>query len=413
MAAGTAGPALILVFALNGLIALVVGCCYAELSAMMPRAGGAYIWGKPGLGPFLGFYAGWMSRFAQSIACSLYATAFGSFAVTLFHSATGHAVGSWLSSTIAVTALICFLCVNYRGAGQTGRVEIVVTGFKIAVLLVVVAFGLGTIAAKAEPTAPFTPFMPEGVVGLWVAMGLVFIAFEGYEVIVQTAEEVEDPGKTIPLAILVSICVAVVIYVLIAVVMLGAVTAPPGEEVYRYLGKLGELGLMEAAGQFVPGGKTILLIAGLASTASALNATVYGSSRIAFAMGRGGDLPAPLGRVHPTHETPHIAIAVTGCVMIIVTLALPIRDIAAAADIMFLLVFAMVCATVIRLRSRWPDRERPFRAPLSPWLPGLGIAAGVLLSVGLIHLSPAAWITAGIWLTLGLGGGIRGGWTQS
>ena len=93
--------------------------------------------------------------------------------------------------------------------------------------------------------------------------------------------------------------------------------------------------------------------------------------------------------------------------MILVTLVLPIRDIAAAADIMFLLVFAMVCATVIRLRSRWPDRERPFRAPLSPWLPGLGIAAGVLLSVGLVHLSPAAWITAGIWLTLGLGVGIH------
>lgn len=151
----------------------------------------------------------------------------GSFAATLFHSATGHAVGSWFSSTSAVTALLSFLCVNYRGAGQTGRVEIVFTGFKIAVLLVVVAFGLGAITAKAEPAVSFTPFLPEGVVGLWVAMGLVFIAFEGYEVIVQTAEEVENPKKTIPQAILISICVAIVIYVLIAVVMLGAVTAPP------------------------------------------------------------------------------------------------------------------------------------------------------------------------------------------
>jgi len=262
------------------------------------------------------------------------------------------------------------------GAGQTGRAEIVVTGFKIAALLVVVAFGLGAIAAKAEPTAPFTPFMPEGVLGLGVAMGQV----------------------------------AVAIYVMIAVVMRGAVTAPPGEEVHRYLGKLGELGFMEAAGQFVPAGKAVLLIAGLASTASALNATVYGSSRIAFAMGRGDALPTPLGRVHPTRKTPHIASAATGCVMILVTLVLPIRDIAAAADIMFFLVFAMVCATLIRLRSRWPDRERPFRAALAPWLPGLGLAAGVLLSVGLIHLSPAAWPAAGIWLIFGVGVGAKGGW---
>lgn len=170
---------------------------------------------------------------------------------------------------------------------------------------------------------------------------------------------------------------------------------------------------MEAAGQLVPAGKIILLIAGLASTASALNATVYGSSRIAFAIGRGGYLPTPLGRVHPIHETPHIAIAATGIVMILVTLALHIRDIAAAADIMFLLVFTMVCMTLIRLRKLWPDRERPFRAPLSPWLPGIGIAAGILLSIGLIHLSLAAWITAGIWLTPGLGVGIRGRWARS
>lgn len=214
--------------------------------------------------------------------------------------------------------------------------------------------------------------MPEGVVGLWVAMGLVFIAFEGYEVIVQTAEEVENPEKTIPQAILISICVAILIYLLIAVMILGAVTAPPGGEVYQYLGRIGELGPMEAAGQFVPTGKIILLIAGLASTASALNTTVYGSSRVAFAMGRGGDLPKLLGRVHPVYKTPHIAIAATGIVMMFVTLALPIRDITPAADIIFLLVFAMVCMALILLRSRWPDRERPFRVPLSPWLPGIG-----------------------------------------
>lgn len=403
MAAGIAGPGLILAFALNGLIALIVGSCYAELAAMMPRTGGAYVWAKPGLGPIAGFFAGWMSWFAQAIACSLYATAFGSFAVNLFLSLTGNALGSWYASAIAIAALVSFLWLNYRGAGDTGRVEIVVTGLKIAVLLVVIAFGFVAMAGTPEPMGPFTPFLPEGGLGLLGAMGLTFIAFEGYEIIVQTAEEVDRPAKTIPRAILISIFVAVWIYILIAVVMLGAVSAPPGQSVYQFLGELGELGLMEAAGQFVPGGKVILLVAGLASTASALNATVYGSTRIAFAMGRGGDLPVPLGRVHPVHRTPYISIAVSGGIMILVTLILPIRDIAAAADIMFLLVFVMVCATLIRLRSRWPDRERPFRVWLSPWLPGSAIVAALILSVGLLELSRAAWIMAGIWLALGLG----------
>jgi APA family basic amino acid/polyamine antiporter len=403
MAAGTAGPALILAFSLNGLIALIVGACYAELSTMMPRAGGAYVYAKPGLGPFLGFYAGWMSWFAQTIACSLYATAFGSFAITLFHSLTGRALGDGVATTIAVSALLAFSWLNYTSAEGTGRLEIVVTSLKIAVLLIVVAFGFFAIAGKPEPIAAFTPFFPEGGLGLLGAMGLTFIAFEGYEIIVQTAEEVERPSQTIPRAILISILIAVTLYILVAIVLLGAVTAPAGQSVYQYLGQLGELGLMEAAGQFVSGGKVVLLIAGLASTASALNATAYGSSRIALAMGRGGDLPTRLAGVHPKHRTPHVAIAVTCCVMIAVTLVLPIRDIAAATDIMFLLVFAMVCATVIRLRILWPDRDRPFRVPGSPWLPGIGILAGLLLSIGLIELSVLAWITAGGWLTLGGG----------
>jgi amino acid transporter len=233
-------------------------------------------------------------------------------------------------------------------------------------------------------------------------MGLTFIAFEGYEIIVQTAEEVEQPGRVIPRAILASILIAVTIYVLIAVVMLGAVTAPSGQSVYQYLGDLGELGLMEAAGQFVPSGRSLLLIAGLASTASALNATVYGSTRIAYAMGRDGDLPSLLGRIEVIHRTPHFAILASGGLMIAVTLGLPIRDIAAAADAMFLLVFSMVCATLIRLRYRWRDLERPFRVPLVPWIPLLGAAAGLTLCVGLAHLSTVAWEVAGAWLLIGL-----------
>jgi len=401
MAAGTAGPALILAFALNGLIALIVGSCYAELSGMMPQAGGAYIFAKPGLGPTAGFFAGWMSWFAQTIACSLYATAFGSFAITLFHSITGTMAADGVAAMISVAALVSFSALNYRSAGEAGQIEIFVTGLKIAVLLVIVAFGLGTLLGREDPVAAFTPFMPEGGLGLLGAMGLTFIAFEGYEIIVQTAEEVERPARTIPLAIFASIFIAVTLYILVAIVLLGAVTPPPGMSTHQFLGRLGELGLMEAAGQFVSGGKVILLIAGLASTASALNATTYGSSRIALAMGRGGDLPHLLARVHPIHRTPHIAIAVTWCIMIFVTLALPIRDIAAATDIMFLLVFVMVCSTVIRLRSAWPDRERSFRVPLSPWLPGIGIASGLLLSIGLIELSTRAWITALCWLGLG------------
>jgi amino acid transporter len=401
MAAGEAGPALTLAFALNGAVALIVGGCYAELSTMIPKAGGAYVWAKPGLGASFGFLAGWMSSFAQLVACSLYASAFGSFAVTLINELVGRQLPSSFKLVMSVGLLGIILWVNFRGAGKMGRLEVLITGLKVAILLVVIAFGLRIVLGSSDPASSFEPFFPTGLSGLLAAMGITFVAFEGYEIIVQSSEEVKAPGKAIPRSVFLSIAIAVTIYVLIAIVMLGATRSPDGQPVYRFLGSLKELGLMQAAGQFVPYGKILLLIAGMASTASALIATVYGSSRIAFAMGRDGDLPSALGRIHDRRKTPHFAIASTGLLMIAMTVAVPIEDIAASTNIMFLLVFVMVCATVIRLHQRWPDRERPFRVPLSPWLPALAIVVGLTLSVWLLWVSVVAWVVALSWLLIG------------
>jgi len=401
MAAGEAGPALILAFALNGVIALIVGACYAELCTMMPKAGGAYIWVKSGLGLLPGFFAGWMSLFAHLIACSLYAAAFGSFAQTLLSNMSGYQPSSILEPVISVGLLLSLLWINFRGAGSTGKLEILITGLQTAILLLIIAFGLNIVLGSDHNIAAFTPFFPEGLGGLLSAMGITFVAFEGYEIIVQSAEEVKKPGTAIPRAIFLSIIVALTIYILIAIVSLGAVKAPEGQKVYAYLGRLKELGLMKAAGQFVPHGENILLFTGLVSTASALNATIYSSSRVAFAMGRDDDLPSALGRTNSSTHTPYIAIAATGILMIIITIVLPIEDIAASTNIMFLLLFIIVCATVVRLRRLWPDRERLFRVPLSPWLPAMAIIAALVLSVWLLQISWLAWMVALSWLMLG------------
>jgi APA family basic amino acid/polyamine antiporter len=404
MGAGEAGPALILAFALNGVIALIVGACYAELVAMLPRDGGVYVWAKPAFGPLLGFSAGWLSWFAHAIACALYATAFGSFAVELINTLAGYATATNMHWRVfmSIGLLVGLLWVNYKGASDTGRLEIVVTALKIAILLLMIGAGFMTMADNPEPVSAYQPFMPQGWSGLLGAMGLTFVAFEGYEVIVQTAEETTEPSRTIPNAIMLSIAVAVTIYLLMAVVLFGGIIVPDGSPVYKFLGTLGEIGIMEAAGQFMPYGKEILLVAGLASTASALNATIYGSTRIAYALGRDGDLPKRFARVHPKHRTPHQAILITGVIMLVATLTLPIKDIAAAADITFLLVFVLVCASVIRLRKLWPDRERPFRVALVPLLPAIGILAGLVLSLGLIRISLLAWVISAAWLALGL-----------
>jgi len=403
-AAGQAGPAVILALALNGVIALIVGAHYAELSAAMPRAGGPYYWLKESFGPGWGFLAGWLSWFANVCACALYALAFGSFLADLTRVAVGVSAldAAQLATPFAIGITLVFLWVNVRGVRDAGWTETALTGLKVSILVVFVAFGLGAVWGRADLAAAYTPFLPEHAASLFGAMGLIFIAFEGYEIITRSAEEVRQPEKTIPRAIFLSIGVSVTLYVAIAFVLFGGIATPTGESVSTYLGRLGELGMAEAAGQLMPYVRVALLVAGLASTASALNATVYAAARISFAMGRGGELPGELARLHPRHLTPHWATWVTGALIVIMVLTLPVHEVGASASLMFLLVFVLVCASVAWLRRTEPELPRPFRAPGVPYLSWVGVGSGVGLAVALLDLTPVAWATAGCWLVLGL-----------
>ncbi len=404
LAAGHAGPGLILAFGLNGIIAVIIGAAYAELGSCFPEAGGGYLWVKQGMSDVFGFLSGWMSWFAHAVACSLYALGFGAFSSELIRMGFGHLPLShhWTSALIGVMAAALFTYVNFRGSSETGLVGNVVTSIKIFILLVLAGFGLFKIFGNPMPFDPYQPFLPEGIRGVFVAMGLTFIAFEGYEIIAQSGEEVKDPAHNIPRAIFLSIVIAVVIYLLIAFVVLGALTPPAGVPIYKYLGTLGELGMAEAAGQFMPYGKVILLLAGLASTMSALNATVYSSSRVSFAMGRDGNLPPVFGKIHPITHTPHYAVFISGALIMLMAVTLPIEDVAASADIMFLLLFMMVCYSLITLRTRRPDLDRQFVVPLFPYWPWAGIVICLALSLTLFELSPIAWYTTLAWIGAGL-----------
>lgn len=405
-AAGQAGPAITVAFLLNALIALIVGAAYAELGSAMPRAGGAYEWVRVGLSPVLGFGTGWISWFGHAVACSLYAKGFGSFTsallITLVGSQEIPLEQGLLENLLAVGVVLLFLLINFMGSRETGLAENIVTSLKVFILLGLIAFGLSAMLGEPEPLAPFSPFLAGGYLGVGVAMGLTFIAFEGYEIIAQSGEEVEDPGRNLPRAIFISILVAAVLYVLVAFVLIGGLKPPGGEASYAYLGGLGELGIVEAAGQLMPYGRPVLLLAGMASTMSALNATVYSSSRVAFAMGRDGNLPEVFSRLHPRNRVPHVALGISGAVILAMALLLPIKDVAASADIMFLLLFVLVNYTVVSMRKTRPELERPFRMPFSPVLPGVGILAGVGLAVTLLDLSPVAWGSALVWFALGL-----------
>lgn len=435
-AAGLAGPALILAFALNGFVALFTAVSYAELGAAFPEAGGGYLWVKEALVDPNGFYAGWMSWFAHAVACSLYAVTFGVFLTEFLVYGGVLAEGfqffgfigrSLLDKILAVLMISLFAYINYRGAEETGKAGVIVTFIKVAILGVFVAFGiLATIQTPNWPAKFFSSprFAPNGVVGILGAMGFTYIAFEGYEIIVQSGEEVVNPGKNVPKAVFYSLAIVVPIYILVAFAAIGGIETvpdlaeqagvPAGTPTWELLGNLGELGIIEAAGQFVPYGIPLLLVAGLTATMSALNATVYSSSRVSFAMGRDRALPGIFSKIHSEKRTPHWAIFLSAVLIALMAVALPIESVAASADIMFILLFVQVNWTVIKMRKTHPDLPRTYEVPYMPWPPLIGIVLQFMLTPFLlsalgmeIGLGPdshgfIALVTTAIWMGLGL-----------
>jgi amino acid transporter/nucleotide-binding universal stress UspA family protein len=411
IAAGVAGPAILLAFLLNGIVTTFTALSYAELGSSFPAAGGGYPWVKEGMGGTQGFIAGWMAWMASSTACALYGLGFGRFAVEIWTIAGLPTFGltegqMTLAFMILIVSLFSFI--NYRGASETGAVGSVVTIAKVVILLVFVGFGLYAMIQRPDSLEVFKENpLPNGLGGVFLAMALTFIAFEGYEIIAQSGEEVINPSRNIPRAIFISIAIVVVIYVLVAFVAIGAVTQTDGLPVWEYLAREKEVAIVRAAEEFMPAGGMLILISGLASTMSALNATIYSSSRVSFAMGRDHNLPAVFGRIHERLYTPYWAIFLSAALIISMGLLLPIEEVAAAANIMFLLMFAQVNIALMTLRRRRPELKRSFRVPGFPWPPVIGVITNVALAlflaytIGRVGLLAIAWIVVGILLYWG------------
>ncbi|RMG48651.1 MAG: amino acid permease [Acidobacteria bacterium] len=405
IAAGTAGPALILAFALNSVVTALTAMVYAELGSAIPEAGGGYLWVKEGLPAWNAFMAGWMSWFAHAVAGSLYALGFGSYVELVlqdWHLTVPGLPADALHKLLAVAVALAFVAINFKGVSETGKVGNLITVGKILILAVFIASGLVAISQHPNYLTKFTPFAPRGLTGVLMAMGLTFIAFEGYEIIVQAGEEVKEPKRNIPKAIFFSLAIVTPLYILVAFTAIGAVNPDSGEPTWQWLGDHAELGLAEAARQFMPLGTTLLLIGGLLSTMSALNATTFSSTRVSFAMGRDRNLPDVFARIHPRTRTPYSALLLSGALIIFMAVAIPIQDVAAAADVMFLLLFLQVNIAVITIRKKYGDKlDYGYLIPFHPILPAVNIGLILFLALFMFHFSALAWFFVLGWMMSG------------
>src|SRR5579885_1520711 len=401
-----AGPSLLIAFALSGLISFFTALTYAELGSAFPEAGGGYRWVKEGLPRPNAFISGWIAWFAHMIAGSMYAVSFGSFFGSLLQSVgvSSHYGGIPLQIIIGGAVVIIFTYVNYRGVSLTGKVGNVLTFTQLAIIVSFIVAGIFAWGfVNHNWSVNFQNIVPKGFGGMMLGLGITYIAFEGYEIIVQTGEEVKNPKKNIPKAVFITLGIVTAIYIVFTFSFLvGLDPSKLGSEAWRFIGDNQELGIPKAAQFLLPFGTIIAFAGGMVSTVAGLSATTFSSSRVSFAMGRQYNLPYIFSSVHSRYHTPHFAIIVSGFVMLVMAVWLPIEQLAIAAGVMFLFLFTQVNWAGIQIRRLYGHKlDYGFKIPFFPLMPMIGIFAKAGLAIFLLIYNPLSWLIAIVWILIG------------
>ncbi|CAN5919473.1 amino acid permease [soil metagenome] len=386
LAVGAAGPAAPLAYLLAGLIVLPAALSKAELSTAMPQSGGTYLFIDRALGPLVGTVAGFGVWFSLVFKAAFALVGLGAYLQILVAAP---------ARPVAIVAAGALILLNIAGTKQSGRLQTVVVTGVLAVLVVLVIYGLPSV----DPAA-FQPLLPTGADGLLAASGLVFVSYAGVTKVASIAEEIKDPGRTIPRGILSSIALMMVLYTVIVTVVVGVV---PVDELRTTLTPIA-LVAQRVAG---PVGEWVIALTAVLALLSMANAGLLTSSRYPFAMSRDSLLPSGLERVHPRFGTPAAAIGLTGTVLVALVAFVPVIDLAKLASAFQILVFTLVNVALIIFRSSHMRWYRPeFRSPVYPWMQIAGIVGGLVLltQMGSVSVVGAVLIVvAGVTLYLAYG----------
>ena len=353
-----AGPAVIVAYALAGLLVVPAALSKSEMATAMPEAGGTYIYIERGMGPLLGTIAGVGTWFSLSFKGALALVGGVPYLLLLVE----------LPMTQVALALAAVLIlVNIVGAKQTGRLQ-------VAIVVIMLA-ALGWFAAGSAPSvqsANYANFFGSGVGGILAATGLVFVSYAGVTKVASVAEEVEDPGRNIPLGIIGSLVFTTLLYVGIVAVLVGV--TDPGSVA-------GSLTPVAVAAEATLGqaGVVAVILAAILALISTANAGILSSSRYPFAMSRDQLAPPSLSEVSDRFGTPLNAITLTGGVLLVLIAFVPILDIAKLASAFQIMVFALINVAVVAFREGSAEYEPEFTSPLYPWLQIFGAVSGLLL----------------------------------
>ncbi len=410
-----AGPAIVIAFVLAGLASLFAALSYAELGSMVPISGSAYTYAYATLGQLVAWIIGWdlileygvsAAPVAQQFSASFQEALrhFGLVVPAWAHDAHYATNGAWwafdplhshydIIGALFVLLISVLLSLGIRETATSNNAFVIV---KIAALVVFVIAGLSLF----HP-ANLVPFAPQGWGhiafgasgnGIIPAAALVFFTYIGFDSATTTAEECVNPQTDVPNGVLGSLAVGTIIYCVVAIVLVGIV---PWREVDQTAALSAAIAPLH--NPFVDWTITIGVLAGTTSVALT---SLLGQTRIFYSMARDRMLPPFVATLHPRLKTPALMTMITGVVVALLTLIVPLDALLELVNIGTFSAFIIVCGGVIYLRRARPDLERPFRSPFVPLFPILGITLSIFLSS--IGLGPFTWLRFFVWLIIGL-----------
>jgi APA family basic amino acid/polyamine antiporter len=392
----TAGPAVLISFLVAGVASAAAALAYAEFAGMVPVAGSAYTYGYVVLGELVGWFIGWDLLLEYTAIVAVVAIGISGYFSFLLED-VGITLPKWMlgapgtgdGHVVDLFAMVLCLFIAYlltQGIKAAARFETAVVGLKIALVLLVIVVGVFHVKS-----GNYTPFFPFGVSGAFTGAATVFFAVFGYDAMSTAAEESIDARRHLPRAIIYSLAVSMVLYVLACLVLTGMQHYTEIDPESGFSSAFASVGLSGLA--------DVIAVGAIIGIMTVMFTFMLGVTRVWFAMSRDGLLPRWFARTHPVRRVPTRITWIVGIASAIIAGLLPIGEAAELTNIGILLAFAVVSIAVIVLRYREPERPRTFRCPGVPVVPLIGVGFSIWL---ITFLDPVTWLRFAIWFVLGM-----------
>jgi basic amino acid/polyamine antiporter, APA family len=436
-----AGPAIALSFVLAGITCAFAGLCYAEFASIIPIAGSAYTYGYATLGEFVAWIIGWDLCLEYAFGAATVASGWSGYFISLleqlhlylspgmarFTTTTGTVLynlnGKWMTkgaismvvppgtdlstlphvtgafNLVAFLAILVITAILVIGIEESANFNTLIVIVKLACVGIFLVLGINFLFHHPDVAKMnWHPFIPPkdaagnfGISGITAGAASVFFAYIGFDAVSTAAQEAKNPQRDMPIGILGSLVICTILYILVSLTLTGLVS-------YKAL-NVGDPVAVGIDATGVAWGSLLVKIGAVFGLATVMLVMLLGQSRVFFSMSRDGLLPKWASAIHPKFRTPWISNILVGSIVAFLPAVLPIDKLSELVNMGTLLAFSIVSAGVWILRRRHPDLERPFKTPLVPLVPILGIVSAFYLMFSLPLLT---WIVVGIWLVVGL-----------